>query len=159
MSSYKGHLFGGMLFFIPLAVVLVLFFDYQKLTKLEFLLQAGILFSITLLFALWPDVDIKSKGQLLFYRMFLALDVVLIVTQKIHEAAFLGLFAMLPLIGRHRGWTHSLWAAFLIPTPFLFLPLFYAGKPLNIGLPYYLAAVFGYLSHRFMDGMMWKRKK
>ncbi|ACF13254.1 membrane-bound metal-dependent hydrolase [Chloroherpeton thalassium ATCC 35110] len=158
MSSYKGHLFGGALFFIPLSVVLVLFFDYNTLSKFEFLLQVGILFSITLLFSLWPDVDIKSKGQLIFYRFFVGVDVVLILTQKLQESAFLGLFAMLPLIGRHRGWTHSLWAAFLIPTPFLFLPLFYAGKPLYFGMPYYLAALFGYISHRFMDGLVGKKK-
>ena len=153
MSTYKKHIFGGVLFFIPLAFILGLFFDYDNLSNLEFLLQVGILLSITLLFSLWPDVDIKSKGQLIFYRIFIVIDLALILFQKHQEAAYLGLFAMLPLISKHRGWTHTYLATFLIPSPFLWLPILYTGKFSYSGLAYYLAAVAGYLSHQFIDGL------
>lgn len=156
MGSYKRHIFGGILFFIPLSFLLALLFDYESLSNLAFLFQVLILFAITLLFSLWPDVDSKSKGQLLFYRIFLVVDVTLILMERLQEAAFLGLFAMLPLVGKHRGWTHSFWAAFVIPSPFLWVPMFYTGKPSFSGLAYYLAAVAGYLSHRFMDGIFFK---
>ncbi|NTV46017.1 MAG: metal-dependent hydrolase, partial [Chlorobiales bacterium] len=52
--------------------------------------------------------------------------------------------------------THSIWAAFVIPSPFLWVPMLYAGKSSFSGLAYYLAAVAGYLSHRFMDGIFFK---
>ncbi|NTV47682.1 MAG: metal-dependent hydrolase, partial [Chlorobiales bacterium] len=113
MGSYKRHIFGGILFFIPLSFLLALLFDYESMSNLTFLFQVLILFSITLLFSLWPDVDAKSKGQLLFYRICLVVDVTLILMERLQEAAFLGLFAMLPLVGKHRGWTHSIWAAFV----------------------------------------------
>ncbi len=157
MSSYKRHIFGGALFFIPLSFILGLLFDYEELSNLEFLLQVGILLSITLLFSLWPDVDTKSKGQLVFYRIFVVIDIALILLQKHQEAAYLGLFAMLPLIGKHRGWTHSLLASILIPTPFIWLPVLYTGKFSYEGLAYYLAALAGYLSHRFIDGFAGRR--
>lgn len=156
MGSYKRHIFGGILFFIPLSFLLALLFDYESISNLTFLFQVLILFSITLLFSLWPDVDAKSKGQLIFYRIFLVVDVTLILMERLQEAAFLGLFAMLPLVGKHRGWTHSIWAAFVIPSPFLWVPMLYAGKSSFSGLAYYLAAVAGYLSHRFMDGIFFK---
>jgi membrane-bound metal-dependent hydrolase YbcI (DUF457 family) len=157
MSSYKGHLFGGVLFFIPFVYVLGILFDYDELPTWQYVLQLVILFGITLLFALFPDVDIKSKGQKIFYWIFLILDLVLIVRGLWREAAFLGLFAMTPLISKHRGWTHSLWAAFLIPLPFIILPMWYANANWTTGLPYYLAAVTGNLSHRFMDGIFFGR--
>lgn len=153
MSSYKGHLFGGALFFIPFAFLLSILFDYDAMPTWQYVLQLAILFGITLLFALFPDVDTKSKGQKIFYWIFFALDVALIARGLWREAAFLGLFAMTPLISRHRGWTHSLWAALLIPLPFIVLPMWYAKTHWTAGLPYYLAAVTGALSHRFMDGI------
>lgn len=157
MSSYRGHLFGGVLFFIPFAFALAYLFDFQRISVWEFSLQVAILFGITLMFALFPDVDIKSKGQMLFYRIFLALDLLLIFSDHLRESAYLGLFAMLPIISKHRGWTHSVWAVIFIPLPFLLLPMFYTQTRTLIGLPYYLAAVVGYLSHRFMDGMSFRR--
>lgn len=101
MSSYKGHLFGGVLFYIPFAFLLGILFDYDALPTWQYALQLVILFGITLLFALFPDVDIKSKGQKVFYWIFLVLDLVLIVRGLWREAAFLGLFAMTPLISKH----------------------------------------------------------
>ena len=68
---------------------------------------------------------------------------------------WLGLFAILPILGKHRGWTHTYWAMLLIPSPLLVLPmvLFPEAAPLS-GLPFYGAAVVGYFSHLFMDGMV-----
>lgn len=157
MSSYKGHLFGGVLFFIPFVFVVGFFFDYHLLPLWQYAAQLAVLFGITLLFALFPDVDIKSKGQKIFYWIFLLLDLALILRGLWREAAFLGLFAMTPLISKHRGWTHSFWAALLIPLPFILLPVWYADAAWQTGLPYYLAAVTGNLSHRFMDGIFFGR--
>jgi len=119
---------------------------------------------VAILAALWPDVDITSQGRKLFYRLFFVLDLYLIVTEAWQAAALLGLFAILPGLGRHRGWTHRLWAALLVPVPIIIVPLFiraggtFARTPdythLGQGLPYYLAAVVGYLSHLAADGML-----
>ncbi|MFN3385242.1 MAG: metal-dependent hydrolase [Candidatus Thermochlorobacter sp.] len=158
MASYRGHIWGGLLFFVPLIILLVFFFELYKQPLPMLLAQVAILLSITLLFALFPDIDIKSKGQRIFYLIFFCVDLVLIVTNHWREAAFLGLFAMLPLLTEHRGWTHSFWAALIIPLPFLLVPIWFAKSGWKAGLPYYLAAVAGYLSHRFMDGIFFGRK-
>jgi membrane-bound metal-dependent hydrolase YbcI (DUF457 family) len=157
MSSYRGHLVGGALLFIPFAFIINTVFEYDKLSTLQFWIQTVILFGITLLFAMFPDVDIKSKGQKIFYLIFIALDLVLIWRGLWQLAAFLGLFAMIPIISNHRGWTHSFWAAILIPTPFILIPVYFAGASWTNGLPYYLAAVTGYISHRFMDGIFFRK--
>lgn len=158
MASYRGHIWGGLLFFVPLIILLVFFFELYKQPLPMLLAQVAILLGVTLLFALFPDIDIKSKGQRIFYLIFFCVDLVLIVTNHWREAAFLGLFAMLPLLTEHRGWTHSFWASLIIPLPFLLVPIWFAKSGWKAGLPYYLAAVAGYLSHRFMDGIFFGRK-
>src|SRR5690606_34211435 len=112
-----------------------------------------VLFGLCLMFGLWPDVDTNSKGQNVFYGLFFLVDVALIASRHFEEAAYLGLFAILPILGKHRGWTHTYWAMLLIPSPLLVLPmvLFPEAEPLA-GLPFYGAAVVGYFSHLFMDG-------
>ncbi len=159
MASYRGHIWGGLLFFVPFVILLVFGFELYKQPLPNLIAQVAILLGITLLFALFPDIDIKSKGQRIFYIIFFCVDLLLIVSGHWREAAFLGLFAMLPLIVEHRGWTHSFWAALIVPLPFLLVPIWFAKTGWKAGLPYYLAAVTGYLSHRFMDGIFFGRQR
>jgi len=144
MSLYKGHLAAGIFAFILYVLALVIFFSFKPNMNLL------IWFGLCMLGALWPDVDTNSLGQKLFYGIFLVLDSFLLLTGLYNEAALLGFFALLPIVGKHRGWTHTIWAAFLIPSPMLLLPIF---KPeLNAGgLEYYVPVVIGYLSHLILD--------
>lgn len=70
---------------------------------------------------------------------------------------YLGLIGILPLLGHHRGITHSKLAAFLVPLPIVLVPYLYDEKMLPISLVHYGAAVVGYLSHLLLDGLLWKR--
>ena len=82
-------------------------------------------FAVAVLFGLWPDVDIKSKSQKIFYTVLFALNVALIVfLQKYVESALLGLFAMLPIMSKHRGWTHAKITMILLPSVFLLIPIY-----------------------------------
>lgn len=160
MAGYKGHIAGATaffgLYFAGLVYVLSVDAAYTRFTLLEQVGYPLALFGLTLLFGLWPDVDTNSKGQDLFYLIFFLVDIVLIVTRQFEEAAYLGLFAILPVLGHHRGWTHTWWAMLLVPAPLLVLPsILFPERPLS-GLPFYGAAVVGYLSHLFMDGLVWK---
>ncbi len=120
--------------------------------------QGVIVLWIAVLFALFPDVDIKSKGQLLFYRIFLLLDLFLLIEEYYVEAALLGFLAMIPIVSRHRGWTHSSLAMVLVPSPILLGPMYLARAPVLDGLPFYLGAVAGYLSHLVADGVLFRRR-
>ena len=158
MAGYKGHLAGATAFFgvylAGLAFVFSVDQAYQRFSELELIGVPAVLFGLCLMFGLWPDVDTNSKGQNLFYSIFFTIDVVLIVMREFQWAAYLGLFAILPVLGKHRGWTHTYWAMLLIPSPLIILPyLLFPERPLA-GLPFYGAAVIGYFSHLFMDGLV-----
>jgi hypothetical protein len=73
------------------------------------------LYVVAILGGLWPDVDTNSKGQNIFVGIAFITDIALIVTGHIEAAAFLGLLAMTPILGKHRGWTHSKLAMILVP--------------------------------------------
>lgn len=114
--------------------------------------------------ALFPDVDIKSRGQVLFYRAFFLVEVALLglyywrgVMLFLEIAAWGGLLSALPLIGKHRGWTHTRWAMLLVPAPILGLPALWSGGWVPQAVPFYLAAVLGYGSHLYADGMLFRR--
>ncbi len=125
----------------------------------EKVLKGIIIIWLAVIFGLFPDIDIKSKGQLLFYRLFFVLDLVLLAAGQYREAALLGFLALLPILSRHRGWTHTVWAMVLIPLPILAGPMYFAKAPTTDGLPYYLGAVAGYLSHLVADGMLIRRRR
>ena len=107
---------------------------------------------IALMFALWPDVDIKSIGQKLFYIIFFVVDVILIFYFNNYKAAaYFGLLIILPILAKHRGWTHSRITALLLPLPLMLLPVYLNNDSLLSGVPFYLSGVTGYFSHLFFD--------
>lgn len=155
MANYKGHIAGAVItggVAIGLAAVLPgnllektggVFSDWQFVVSL---------FVLAILFGLWPDVDTNSKGQDIFYGLGFTLDVVLIWQGYLEAAAYLGLLAMLPILGKHRGWTHSKWAMVVIPLPILIVPYLYNDEILITSTLFYIAAVTGYFSHLLLDG-------
>lgn len=158
MANYQGHMAGATVFFAVYMAGLLFLFSvdaaYKQFSTLELVIYPITLFGLCLMFGLWPDVDTNSKGQNLFYSIFFLVDVVLIATQRFEEAAYLGLFALLPALGKHRGWTHTWWAMVLVPLPLLVLPYLHLPERPLAGLPFYGAAVVGYFSHLFMDGLV-----
>lgn len=157
MSGYKGHLTGGFVAAVVCTAV-VSATPAPQLAQYAGLMQswqtlAGV-FVIAMLFALFPDVDTKSKGQGIFYWTVFLCDLLLIWSKHFEAAAYLGIVAVLPLLGKHRGWTHSKWAAFLIPLPILIVPYLANDNLLPVSVVYYGAAVVGYLSHLLLDGLI-----
>ena len=158
MAGYKGHVAGAIAFYAVYLAGLVFVFSvdqaYARFSELEIIGYPLVLLGLCVMFGLWPDVDTNSKGQNLFYTIFFLVDVMLIATRRFEQAAYLGLFCILPALGKHRGWTHTYWAMLLIPLPLLVLPYVLFPETPLAGLPFYGAAVVGYFSHLFMDGMV-----
>lgn len=146
MPGYKTHLAGGMAI-TACGVFISLYKGWFELNVLEI---SALLF-IGSLGALFPDIDTDSKGQNLFYFLLVSLDLALMIKKYYKWAAILGFMAMLPALGRHRGWTHTLWAMLLVPAPIIVLPLIFYNISLIKLLPYYLSAVLGYFSHLVLD--------
>ena len=80
---------------------------------------------------------------------------------------------MLPLIGNHRGWTHSKLTMLLLPAVFLILPIYFQRDQLDgyellaaqnlvllkDGLPFYTASLIGYATHLHLDGILLRSRK
>ena len=146
MPGYKAHLAGGAALGAS-SIAAAVYFAYLP-TDIWML---TVLFAIALMASLFPDTDTESKGQNLFYGLMAVTDLFLIVNQYYEWAAILGLFAMLPALGRHRGWTHTWWAMLLVPAPIMLLPWILFRQEWMTTLPFYLAAVVGYFSHLLLD--------
>ena len=146
MASGKGHILGGLVFLWLFLTILANFFFVPSAMEII------IFTAIAVMFSLWPDVDIKSLGQKVFYTIFFVTDAILVFYfQDYKTAAFFGLLIILPILAKHRGWTHSRLTAVLLPTPLLLVPMYVFEGSLAQGLPYYIAAVTGYFSHLFFD--------
>jgi membrane-bound metal-dependent hydrolase YbcI (DUF457 family) len=146
LPGYRGHIAGG-------AIVCGGLFAGAAWTglftpPLETGLALGV---VALMGALFPDTDTDSKGQNLFYAILVVLDLALLIKEMYRWAALLGFCALLPAVGRHRGWTHTWWAMLLVPLPILILPVVFYDMRILKPLPFYLAAVSGYFSHLALD--------
>lgn len=160
MANYKGHIAGGVVFSAAYAGV-ISFLPIAQFTEAAGVLGSwqalAAVFIIGILFGLFPDVDTNSKAQDIFFGIVFPLDILLIWQGYIQAAAYLGLIAMLPIISHHRGWTHKRWAMFVVPLPILLIPYLYNDAILPASAVYYGAAVAGYFSHLFLDGLIWRR--
>jgi hypothetical protein len=101
MPGYKGHLTGGVFFWCCLFVGL-----YQiawcSLKDLPLTLFA------TLGGSLFPDVDTKSKGQRLYYPLFVALALYAFICRNIPATVGTMTLVLLPQVVAHRSWYHNL---------------------------------------------------
>lgn len=164
MANYKGHIAGGLGAGVAYVAALN-FLPGELLEKTGGLLSdwqtlAGLLV-LAMLFSLWPDIDTNSKGQDIFFSAAFVLNVLLIANGYLEAAAYFGLICMLPILGKHRGWTHSRWAMFLVPAPIVLVPYLNKSSILATYMLYYGAAVAGYFSHLLLDGRIvgWIRVK
>lgn len=159
MANYKGHIGGGLVLSTAYLVILNIFSVERLVEHTGVLRDWQVLFAvfvIAMLFALFPDVDTNSKAQDIFFWIIFPIDIMLIWQGSFQAAAYLGLIAMLPIIGHHRGWTHKKWAMVIIPLPILVVPYLYNKQILLTSIIYYGAAVVGYFSHLLLDGLIWR---
>lgn len=159
MAGYRGHIIGatlcgaayiGGLTILPgdiLGETVGILSDWQMVSGL---------IVIAILFGLWPDVDTNSMGQNIFFGIAFIADVLLVLLGRFEAAAYLGLLAMTPIIGRHRGWTHSKLAMILVPLPIVLVPYMRDQRIWLTGCVIYGAAVVGYFSHLLLDGLIIK---
>lgn len=164
MANYKGHVAGGAVAGI-VYIVSLHYLPGDLLEKTGGVLNdwqtlAGLMV-LAMLFALWPDIDTNSKGQDIFFGAAFVLDVLLIANGYLEAAAYFGLICMFPILGKHRGWTHSKWAMLLVPAPLVLVPYLNKSALLTTYMLYYGAAVAGYFSHLLLDGRIvrWFRIK
>lgn len=108
MPNYKGHLVGGIAAYGLLLCALFAVIKPSLLTAFEWLLFA-------LAGSLFPDVDIKSKGQKYFYYFILLVFIVLVVGKRFEVMACCSFIVILPMLVNHRGVFHNPWFVVIMP--------------------------------------------
>jgi membrane-bound metal-dependent hydrolase YbcI (DUF457 family) len=159
MSSWKGHLAGGTIAGLVVAGAYAGFnidISPAEIGVDNQHLFFGSLVVLSILFSLFPDIDTNSKGQDIFMGSIFVLDALLILENSYQLAAYIGLLAMLPIVGKHRGWTHNRLSMLIVPLPLLLIPGLSGGGAI-IAIPYYLASVAGYISHIWLDGLLFRK--
>jgi hypothetical protein len=144
MAGYKGHLYGGLVVYACVITMVLSSGLATTLTVFEWLL-------FSLAGALFPDVDIKSKGQKLFYSVVCCLLVFFFYQGSFELFAVVTSLAMVPLLVNHRGLFHRTWFVILFPAGIAWSVVYY--------FPYYqkeilLDTIFfisGALSHLWLD--------
>lgn len=139
-------MFGGV-FAAALTGAALVYFEVMPLHWPRLITLAG----VCVLGSLFPDIDTDSKGQTVFYVAFLALDTWLIALRRYELSAWLGLLAVIPIIGQHRGWIHTWWAMLLLPLPIVLVPWLVFGQHWHPYAQVYGAFVLGYFSHLALD--------
>lgn len=160
MANYRGHLIGSVVACTAyVGSVTILPGEWANTTSgmLVSWQMIAALYVVAALFGLFPDVDTNSKAQDLFFGIAFISNVLLILSGRLEAAAYLGLIAMTPIVGKHRGWTHKKWAMFVIPLPIVLIPYLYQSDNILPASLIYGAAVIGYFSHLLLDGLIWKR--
>lgn len=131
MPNYRVHLIGGLTIFL--------------LTN-YFMGSNGLLinFCCAMFGSVFPDLDTKSKVQIISYRLLGLFIVGLIFLHAWHKIIYFVPFLLFPLVIHHRGITHSFWFISLI-SAFIgfFLPTIGTLGAINFFL--------GALSHILLD--------
>jgi len=110
MPGYRAHIGGAGCIYAVLLVFFykVLFLKISVFRALEWFLSC-------ILGGLFPDIDIKSKGQGIFYRVVVLFLCILLLKQKLAEFILVSLLSFTPLLVRHRGIFHQPWFVVVVP--------------------------------------------
>ena len=101
MPSYRGHLIGGVLTYLGMLQII------RYVQPDPHIIFQGLLFC--LLGSLFPDIDIKSKGQKVFYFLLLLFLFYCLWMQRWDLFVALSLLGITPLLVRQRGLFHEVW--------------------------------------------------
>ena len=104
MPGYKAHMSAGVAVFAITLVAVTQFVMLRPhiLITLQWLLCA-------VLGSLFPDVDIKSQGQIIFYHIVAPVLLFLWWKQQTHLFVWVSFLALLPVLANHRGLFHKPW--------------------------------------------------
>jgi hypothetical protein len=144
MPGYQGHLLGGAVAFGVARFLLIPVL--KDISSID-----AIYLTLTLLGSLFPDVDIKSKGQKIFYSIAFVVASIAIAKQIWSCLSWLGIICFIPLALPHRGPMHNPYV--LIATPWI---LSYSVQKIfpsisKISPLFHFFFIIGAVSHLLLD--------
>ncbi len=103
MPGYKTHLVGGVVVY-AIGIALL---NAVSSAHVTFVTALGWFFWC-ILGALFPDIDVKSKGQGFIYPFILLALLFFLYKSNIKEFMLLSICSLVPLVANHRGLFHNL---------------------------------------------------
>lgn len=143
MPNYKGHLVGGV---VAYGITLYALKDYNPS-----LFSAAQWLGFALAGSLFPDIDIKSKGQKYFYAATLLGLCILLIKKQFTLFACVSIASFTPMLVHHRGLFHRLWFIILMAIGIWLLISSHFPRyeqPLMFDLIFFVA---GAISHLWLD--------
>jgi len=144
MSNYKGHLTGGVATFASTYFALTMLQVSIPVNPLQLLL-------FCLFGSLFPDIDTKSKIQILSYRVAFVSFAVLAWFQRWSAVVLLSFLLLIPLVVHHRTLTHKKWFIVAIPTSLYIAAIIYQPQYALLVLWNGLFFIAGAFSHLILD--------
>ena len=143
MAQGTDHIVGG--------VAVWFVFIYLLRSNILSVFTLGICLICAVAGSLFPDIDVKSKGQKLFYGIMAPAYIFLFVQGQYALCFVVGLCALLPMLCTHRGLFHRWW--FLIAFSGLWGLAIIRMFPQNTDLVGMgtLFFILGCLSHLWLD--------
>lgn len=176
--NFRGHLAGGVAASVVMTGVAVVA-EQVSITDLFALpfsenpdaKMLGIVFSLTTFMSLFPDLDTASIIQRWFYRVMLALLLITLIGEDFDTFVILSFMSVVPLIDKHRGWTHWRTTPWILAFAFAILNEFLRTKGawfsrfdwervvdfFDLYLVYIIGAVVGHYTHLFLDSKTAKK--
>jgi membrane-bound metal-dependent hydrolase YbcI (DUF457 family) len=149
MPGYKAHLVGGVAVYGLALYLLSSHVQPTAITAIEWLFFA-------LAGSLFPDIDVKSKGQKYSYSALLIVLIILVGRGYFEVAAIVGILSMIPMIVRHRGLFHQFWFIVLCAGAVAFFCVHMMQLPCRPLLFDTFFFVIGAFSHLLLDrGLRW----
>jgi membrane-bound metal-dependent hydrolase YbcI (DUF457 family) len=147
MPSYKGHLIGSAATFFIVHHMTTNVIKHTKYLPKELFLAAA----FCALGSLFPDIDIKSVGQKIFYLLLTAITLVSIAVKQWSVLPLFSLMGIFPIFIKHRGITHTIWFVTLAPFLIYLAIAAYAPGKSRIAWLAYMYFASGALSHLLLD--------
>ncbi len=157
MPSYRGHLIGGLiagsLAIGALTSACMIQPTFYGCTEWLF---------ICLLGSLFPDIDIKSKGQKVFYWLLFGIYLYLFNNGQYQEMCMLSFLALSPMLVRHRGLFHQWWFVIGFPSALCLMACHHYTSyqtMLYINTFFFIVGALSHLVLDFQFGKIIKKKK
>ncbi len=122
MPGYKTHVISALVCYYLILFVIVLCGQPEINLCLSLVWLMSIVAG-----SLFPDIDIKSKGQKLFYCLFFLIVFLALICKNTFIAISVSLFSFLPIISKHRGIFHNV--GFLLVLIISFAKIFIYNMP------------------------------
>ncbi len=111
-----------------------------------------LVFPVVFFFSLFPDLDTDSIPRRWSYRVVFICLIYLGYFEFYKEAYFLSIIAITPLLDKHRGWTHKIWAPILFLVGLtVFYNNFIQNSDFMLYWKLYIATIIGWYVHLWVD--------